>query len=75
VISYEHGHTEWFPILGGTFGGTVVGLDACIFDDGGITTGTAATNDVRLGRIEALETINGTAGAWVAVGVFSNGVT
>lgn len=75
VISYECGQTEWFPILGGTFGGTVVGLDACIFDDGGITTGTAATNDVRLGRIEALETINGTAGAWVAVGVFSHGVT
>lgn len=75
VVEYECGHTEWLPIISGTFGGTVVGLDACIAEDGGITTGTAATNDVRLGRIEALETINGTAGAWVAIGVFSHGVT
>lgn len=75
VITYECGQTEWLPIAEGTFGGTVVGLDACIYDDGGITTGTAATNDVRLGRIEALETINGVAGAWVAIGIFATGAT
>ena len=64
TLVVEYGHLEWFPIGSGTFS-AAVGLDACVLDNRSITTGTVATNDVRMGRIAELETIAGVAGAWV----------
>ena len=75
VLECEAGHEEWFPIGSGTFNGTVTQLDACALDNASLTTGTVAANDIRLGRIVELQTINGVAGAWIQVGVPSSGVT
>jgi len=75
VLTCESGQEEWFPIGSGTFAGTVVGLDACILNNRQITTGTVATNDVRLGEIIELETFNAVAGAWVHVGYSAAGIT
>jgi hypothetical protein len=42
-----------------------------MIDDSGVTTSTVATNDIRVGRIMERETINGSAGQWIRIGVFS----
>jgi hypothetical protein len=69
-VKFEWGQLEWFA-HDGNISNASIGLDAVILDDGTITNAATATNDVRIGRIHELETIDGTAGAWVHVGVFS----
>jgi len=75
-FNVEVGHEEWFPLGGSTaFDGADLMLDACVFDTGSVATGGETTNDVRVGRIVQLETINGVAGVWVHVGVFGTAAT
>lgn len=68
-VKYEWGHEEWFP-HDGALANASIGLDACVLDDATLTNAGTAVNDIRVGKIVELETIDGVAGAWVVVGVF-----
>jgi len=65
----EWGHSEWFPHSGIAAGQEAA--DGVVSDDNTITDAAAATNDVPAGMIEEIETINGTAGVWITVGVLT----
>jgi hypothetical protein len=67
VVTFESGHEEWIATGAGTIGAASVGLDACVHSDGGIQDAASSTYRVRVGRITQLDTINGTAGAWVQI--------
>jgi hypothetical protein len=71
VYEFEFDHEEFVLEVSGTWTGGAVGLDAVMIDDSGVTTSTVATNDIRVGRIMERETINGSAGQWIRIGVFS----
>lgn len=68
-VELEWGHSEWFPQSG--LAAAQEGKNAVIGDDNTLTDAAAATNDVPCGMIEELETIDGTAGAWITVGVYA----
>jgi hypothetical protein len=70
LIELEWGHEEWFELLDLAAGDE--GLNCVVSDDSVVTDTAAATNDVLVGKIVELETINGTAGAWVALGIEAN---
>ncbi len=69
-VTVEYGHEEWFASTG-TFTKASIGANVCIADDQTIETAAAATNDVAVGILVQLETINGTAGGWVRVAEFA----
>ena len=69
-VNVEYGHEEWFASTG-TFTKASIGVGVCIADDQTIATAGVATNDVVLGILVQLETINGTAGGWVRVCEFA----
>lgn len=69
-VDLEYGHEEWFASTG-TFTKASIGANVCIADDQTIETAAAATNDVALGILVQLETIEGTAGGWVRVCEFA----
>jgi hypothetical protein len=69
-VNVEYGHEEWFPSTG-TFTKASIGANVMIADDTTINTATASTNDVPIGILVQLETINGTAGGWVRVCEFA----
>lgn len=71
VYEFEFDHEEFVLEVSGTWTGAAVGLDAVMIDDSGVTTAAVATNDIRVGRIMERETINGAAGQWIRIGVFS----
>jgi hypothetical protein len=68
LVQLERGHQEWIA-QDGNITIAMIGKDASILDSGTLTNAATATNDIRVGRICELETINGVAGCWVAVGV------
>jgi hypothetical protein len=70
LIELEWGHEEWFELLDLAAGDE--GLNCVVSDDSVVTDTAAATNDVLVGTIVELETINGTAGAWVALRIEAN---
>lgn len=60
VTGYRYAHIMALPVISGTWAtGAAYGLDACMIDDNGVTNGTTATNDVRIGRVVRRETIRG----------------
>lgn len=69
-VKIEYDHEEWFATTG-TFTKASIGANVCISDDQTLATAAVATNDVLVGILVQLETINGTAGAWVRVGDFA----
>lgn len=69
-VNVEYGHEEWFASTG-TFTKASIGVGVCIADDQTIATAGVATNDVVVGILVQLETINGTAGGWVRVAEFA----
>ena len=69
-VKIEYGHEEWFASTG-TFTKASIGANVMIADDQTINTALASTNDVALGILVQLETINGTAGGWVRVCEFA----
>ena len=68
-VKLEWGHSEWFPQSGLAAGQEA--KDAVISDDQTLTDAAAASNDVPAGAIEEFETIDGTAGVWITVGVYT----
>ena len=69
-VEMERGHQEWFA-HDGNLGAGDEGKNAIILDDQTLTNAATATNDVPAGEIVEFETINGTAGCWIKVGVFA----
>lgn len=69
-VKIEYGHEEWFASTG-TFTKASIGANVVIADDQTISTAAVGTNDVALGILVQLETINGTAGGWVRVCEFA----
>ena len=69
-VKIEYGHEEWFATTG-TFTKASIGANCTISDDQTIALAATTTNDVALGMIVQLETINGTAGAWIRVCEFA----
>jgi hypothetical protein len=69
-VDIEYGHEEWFPSAG-TFTKASVGENVAVADDTTINTQLASSNDVLLGRLVQLETVNGTAGGWVRICEFA----
>ena len=69
-VTFEYGHEEWFPSTG-TFTKTSIGANVMVADDTTINTALASSNDVALGILVQLETVNGTAGGWVRVCEFA----
>lgn len=75
TVEYEWGHEEWFKINSSSsaaFDGACLEKDCVLVDSEEIGAASVTTNDVRFGRVKELQTINGVAGAWVAVGVMSS---
>jgi hypothetical protein len=70
TIEFEFGHQEFVLQVSGAWSGAALGMDGCMIDDSGVTTATIATNDVRVGRVVELQTINGAAGAWIEIARF-----
>jgi len=70
VLEFEFGHQEFVLQVSGTWTGAALGMDGVMVDDSGVTTATIATNDVRVGRVVELQTINGAAGAWIEIARF-----
>lgn len=70
VVEFEYGHEEWFA-HDGNLGVTSLFKNASVLDDQTVTNAATGTNGCLLGMITELETIEGQAGAWVAVGVFA----
>jgi hypothetical protein len=70
-ISVEWGHSEWFATAASSIAAGDEGKDAVVADDQTLSEAADESNDVPAGRIEEIETINGTAGAWITVGVLS----
>mgnify|MGYP006935476830 CR=1 FL=1 len=66
-VTVERGQTEWF-VKGAGITVADIGAAAVVTDDAVVTDAGAGTNDVKVGRIVAVETIDGTAGCWVEVG-------
>lgn len=69
-VNVEYGHEEWFASTG-TFTKASIGANVVIADDQTISTAAVGTNDVAVGILVQLETINGTAGGWVRVCEFA----
>lgn len=69
-VNVEYGHEEWFASTG-TFTKASIGVNVTISDDQTIALAATTTNDVVLGILVQLETINGTAGGWVRVCEFA----
>ena len=69
-VDIEYGHEEWFASTG-TFTKASIGANVVIADDQTVQTAAVGTNDVAVGMLVQLETINGTAGAWVRVAEFA----
>lgn len=65
-IEFEFGHEEWFPGASATVADTEANV--CVTDDNTYGDNTT-TNDVEIGKLKALETIKGTAGGWIHIGV------
>lgn len=68
-IKLEWGHSEWFAHTGLAAGQEW--KDAVISDDQTVTDAAAASNDIPFGTIEEFETIEGTAGVWITVGILT----
>lgn len=68
-VKIEYGHEEWFAVSSITKAS--IGVNVTIVDDQTIGLAAATTNDVALGILVQLETINGTAGGWVRVCEFA----
>lgn len=68
-ILIEWGHEEWFPVAASSIVTGDEGTDAVVADDQTLGEVADESNDVIVGKIVELETINGTAGAWVVVGL------
>lgn len=69
-VKIQYGHEEWFASTG-TFTKASIGVNVTISDDQTVALAATTTNDVLLGMLVQLETINGTAGAWIRVGEFA----
>jgi hypothetical protein len=69
-VDLEYGHEEWFASTG-TFTKASIGVNVTISDDQTIALAATTTNDVTLGMLVQLETINGTAGGWVRICEFA----
>lgn len=69
LVKIEYGHEEWFAVSSVTKAS--IGVNVTIVDDQTIGLAAATTNDVALGILVQLETINGTAGGWVRVCEFA----
>jgi hypothetical protein len=70
LVEFEYGHEEWFA-HDGNLAVTSLFKNASVLDDGTLSNAATATLGCLLGMITELETIEGVAGAWVAVGVFA----
>jgi hypothetical protein len=68
-VTFEYGHEEWFASTG-TFTKTSIGANVVIADDQTLCTAAVGTNDVAVGLLVQLETVNGTAGGWVRIAEF-----
>jgi hypothetical protein len=66
LVEFEYGHEE-FLTNDTEVVNAGIGLDAVILDDATVTNLDTATNDVRLGRITQLQTVDGVSGVWVNV--------
>ena len=71
TIAFEWGHQEWFPTAATSIAAGDEGKNAVIGDDNTLSEAADESNDVLAGVIVELETIQGTAGAWIVVGVFA----
>ena len=71
AVGYEYGHCEWFKISGTDIAAADIGKNAILKDDAELTDASTATNDVVIGVVCELETLDGVSGAWVCVGVFA----
>jgi hypothetical protein len=70
-IKLEWGHSEWFPVAATSIAAGDEGKNAVIADDATLSEVADETNDVPAGMIEELETIDGTAGCWITVGIYA----
>lgn len=68
-VDIEYGHEEFFALSSVTKAS--IGVNVSIVDDATIGLVGATTNDVLIGILVQLETINGVAGAWVRVAEFA----
>jgi len=62
-VKYEYGHEEWFEHTGLVT--SQEGDDVYVSDDSVVTDYAGSTNKIRVGSFREIETIKGTAGAWV----------
>lgn len=69
-VDLEYGHEEWFASTG-TFTKASIGVNVTISDDQTVALAATTTNDVPIGMLVQLETIDGTAGAWIRVAEFA----
>lgn len=65
TISYEYGHEEWYPHTGLVT--SQEGDSVYVSDDNTVTDYAGSTNKIRAGVFREIETIKGTAGAWVGI--------
>lgn len=70
-ITLEWGHEEWYATAASSIVTGDEGTDAVIADDQTIGEAADESNDISAGMIVEIETIEGTVGAWIAVGIFS----
>lgn len=69
-VDLEYGHEEWF-VSTGTFTKASIGVNVTISDDQTVALAATTTNDVLIGMLVQLETIDGVAGAWIRVAEFA----
>lgn len=66
-VEYQWGQVEKFAIQGSTLDASDIGKDCFIQDDQTVTDAATATNDIKVGRVQRVET----GFAFVEVGIFS----
>lgn len=69
-VTVQRGHREWFA-KNSNVTAADIGAQGVIEDDGTVSDAGTETNDVKVGKIVAIETVEGTAGCWVEVCVAS----
>lgn len=65
-VVFRRYHEEWF-VNDGNIDSNDIGLDACVLDNATLTNAATASNDVRAGQVQRLETRDGVSGVVIAV--------